>query len=239
VRYELDPKFLADLTANPDRVWTPEERLAYLFDAAPPFPAGQGWDYSDTNYIVLGLIIERVTGRPLNDEIRRRVLEPLRLTRTVPSDRREIPGLAQGYAGPNNPFGGFDAMITNGRFAVNPQFEWAGGGYASTAEDLARWMKLLFEGRAYPDSLLPQALEGRPAPMLGPGTRYGLGAIIRETPLGMVYGHSGFMPGYQTDARYFPDRRIAVAFQFNSSAPGTLGRPPAAVVMEVARRVAQ
>jgi D-alanyl-D-alanine carboxypeptidase len=237
VRYELNERFLKDLTANPDKVWTPEERIAYLLDAQPPFRAGEGWDYSDTNYIVLGLIVERITGRPLNDEIRRRVLEPLRLANTVPSDSRDIPGLAQGYAGPNNPFGGFDAMIVNGKFAVNPQFEWAGGGYASTAEDLARWMKLLFEGRAYPDSLLRQALDGREARQLGQGTRYGLAAIIRQTPLGTTYGHSGFMPGYQTEARYYPAQKFAVAFQFNSSASGTLGRPPAAVVSEIARRV--
>ena len=237
VRYELNEKFLRDLTANPDKVWTPAERIAYLLDAQPPFRAGEGWDYSDTNYIVLGLIVERITGRPLNDEIRRRVLQPLALARTVPSDKREIPGLAQGYAGPNNPFGGFDAMITNGRFAVNPQFEWAGGGYASTADDLARWMKLLFEGRAYPDSLVRQAIDGREARQLGQGTRYGLAAIIRQTPIGVTYGHSGFMPGYQTEARYYPAQKFAVAFQFNSSAQGTLGRSPAAVVTEIARRI--
>jgi D-alanyl-D-alanine carboxypeptidase len=237
VRYELNERFLRDLTANPDKVWTPADRIAYLLDAQPPFRAGEGWDYSDTNYIVLGLIVERITGAPLNDEIRRRVLGPLGLTRTVPSDRREVPGLAQGYAGPNNPFGGFDAMISNGKFAVNPQFEWAGGGYASTADDLARWMKLLFEGRAYPDSLLRQALDGRAARQLGQGARYGLAAIIRETPLGMTYGHSGFMPGYQTEARYYPAQRFAVAFQVNTSAPGAVGRPPAAIVNEIARRL--
>ena len=237
VRYELNERFLRDLTANPDKVWTPEERIAYLFDAQPPFRAGEGWDYSDTNYIVLGLIIERITGRPLNDEIRRRVLQPLALARTVPSDRREIPGVAQGYAGANNPFGPFDAVIVNGRFVLNPQFEWAGGGYASTADDLARWTKLLFEGRAYPDSLLRQALDGREARPLGQGARYGLAAIILQTPLGTTYGHSGFMPGYITEARYYPAQRFAVAFQANSSARGALGRSPGAVVSEIARRM--
>jgi D-alanyl-D-alanine carboxypeptidase len=237
VRYELNERFLKDLTANPDKVWTPADRIAYLLDAQPPFRAGEGWDYSDTNYIVLGHIIERLTGTALNDEIRRRVLQPLALAHTVPSDKRRVPGLAQGYAGANNPFGGFDAMIVNGQFVLNPQFEWAGGGYASTADDLARWMKLLFEGRAYPDSLLRQALDGREARQLGQGARYGLAAIIRETPLGTTYGHSGFMPGYQTEARYYPAHKFAVAFQVNSSAQGAVGRPPAAIVAEVARRL--
>jgi hypothetical protein len=54
VRYEMNPKFTADLRAQPDKSWTPEEEIAYLLDSTPPFAAGQGWDYSDTNYIVLG-----------------------------------------------------------------------------------------------------------------------------------------------------------------------------------------
>ena len=58
-------------------------------------------------------------------------------------------GVVQGYAGPNNPFGGKDAMIENGKFVVNPQLEWTGGGYASTAEDLARWAKMMYEGKAF------------------------------------------------------------------------------------------
>ena len=72
---------------------------------------------------------------------------------------------------------------------------------------------------------------------MGQGVRYGLAAIIRETPLGTVYGHSGFMPGYQTEARYYPAQKFALAFQFNSSAQGALGRSPAAVVGEIARRL--
>ena len=238
VRYEFNPRFLQDLIADPDHVWTPEERLTYLFDAESPFAAGAGWDYSDTNYIVLGMILERMGGQPLYDQVRERLTGPLRLTRTVPSDRRRIDGLAQGYAGPENPFGGTDAMILpDGRFAVNPQFEGAGGGFASTADDLARWMQALFQGAAYPASLLPEALDGPATPMLGPGTRYGLGVILSETTLGATYGHSGYMPGYITEARYWPDHGVAVVLQINSSVPRALGRPAGEAVQQVATRV--
>ena len=71
VRYEMNPAFTADLRAQPDKAWTPEEEIAYLLDATPPFAAGQGWDYSDTNYIVLGMIIESITGTKLYDEVQR------------------------------------------------------------------------------------------------------------------------------------------------------------------------
>ena len=240
VRYELNPAFLRDLTADPDRVWTPEARLAYLFDTAAPFAAGQGWDYSDTNYIVLGMIVERATGSTLYREVERRLLRPLALRNTVPSDRRRINGLAQGYAGPDNPFGGTDAMIgPDGRFAVNPQFEWAGGGFASTADDLARWAQALYEARVFSRATLAQAVDGVAAPALGQGTQYGLGVIVRPTPLGTTYGHSGYMPGYLTEVRYWPDHGLAVAFQVNTSANGALGRSPGAIVNDLARIVTE
>jgi len=225
VRYEFKEQFTRDLTASPDRVWKPEELLSYVLDTAPPFAAGAGWEYSDTNYIVLGMIVERVTGRPFYEEARRRLLAPLGLARTVPSDSRVIPGLAQGYAGPNNPFGGADAMIVKGRFAINPQFEWTGGGYASTAEDLARWGRALYTGRAFDRSLMTEVLRGVPARMLGPETTYGLGVIIRQTPHGPAYGHSGFFPGYVTEMAYFPELRAAFAVQVNTSAPRSTGKP--------------
>jgi D-alanyl-D-alanine carboxypeptidase len=224
VRYEFKEQFTKDLTANPDKVWRPEELIAYVLDTPAPFAAGKGWDYSDTNYIVLGMIVERVTKRRYYDEARRRLLRPLGLRHTVPSDSRTIKGLAQGYAGAGNPFGGTDAMIVNGRFAINPQFEWTGGGMASTAEDLARWGKALYEGRGFDASLLKEALDGVPA-KLGPNVRYGLGVIIRQTDFGPAYGHSGFFPGYLTEMAYFPELKTAVAVQVNTSAPRSTGKP--------------
>ena len=82
VRYEFNERFTADLTASPDRVWKPQELVAYILGTQPPFAAGQGWDYSDTNYIVLGMIMEKVTGRKYYDLVRDRVLRPARLQST-------------------------------------------------------------------------------------------------------------------------------------------------------------
>jgi len=233
VRYEMNPKFTADLRANPDKAWTPEEEIAYLLDATPPFAAGQGWDYSDTNYIVLGMIMEKATGTPYIDLLRGRVLRPLGLEDTFPVTSRVVPGLVQGYAGPGNPFGGTDEMISGGRFAFNPQFEWTGGGVVSTAADLARWAKALYEGRAFDPSLLPAMLDGVPAD-LGPGSEYGLGVIIRPTPLGISYGHSGFFPGYLTEMMYFPEHGIAVAAQVNTSVGQAVGKSMTRVVLDLA-----
>ena len=236
VRYEFKKEFTDFLTANPYKVWTPEDRLAYLFDEKPPFEAGKGWDYSDTNYIVLGMIIERVTGKRFYDEANRRFVRKFKLNGTIPQDGPELKGVVQGYAGPSNPFGGKDRMIENGRFIVNPQLEWTGGGWASTGQDLARWAKLMYEGKAFDASMLPVMLDGVPA-RLGRDVKYGLGVIIRPTQAGTSYGHSGFFPGYMTDMMYFPDKRIAVAVQVNTSVPQDLGKPLGRIAVEIAELV--
>lgn len=219
VRYEFQPAVTARLRAEPFKEWTPVERLRALFGAKAPFAAGAGWEYSDTNYIVLGMIIERLTGRSYYDEVQRRVIRPLGLSNTIPSNQRALTGVANGYAGPKNDLGGYDASIgADGLMAINPQFEWTGGGIASTTSDLARWAKLLYEGKAFPPSMLTPMLTGVPA-RLGANTQYGLGVILRSTPLGPSWGHSGFFPGYATEMAYFPDLRVSAAVQVNLTDP--------------------
>ena len=239
VRYEFKEQFTKDLTANPEKFWKPAELVAYLLDEKAPFEAGKGWDYSDTNFIVLGMIIEKVTGKRFYDESNRRLIKPLKLTGTIPQDGPRLDGVVQGYAGANNPFGGKDAMIEQGKFVINPQFEWTGGGYASTAHDLARWAKMIYEGKAFSANLLPQVVEGVPAPMLGRESKYGLGVIIRQTPVGVAYGHSGFFPGYMTDMMYFPDHKVAVAVQVNTSVGRNLGKPLSRVLAEMMEVILQ
>jgi D-alanyl-D-alanine carboxypeptidase len=235
MRYEFKEAFTRDLSAQPDKSWRPEELLAYVLDEEPSFAPGEGWEYSDTNFILLGMIMESITGRSCYDLIQERLLAPLELKNTVPSDSRIIAGLIQGYAGPDNPFGGTDeVLLSDGRFVINPQFEWAGGGFASTPEDLARWARALFTGQAFDPSLLPMMLEGVPA-RLGPGSRYGLGVILMDTPGGPSQGHSGFFPGYLTEMAYFPELDVAVALQVNTSVGRALGRSPAAVIADLAR----
>jgi D-alanyl-D-alanine carboxypeptidase len=238
MRYEFKEAFTVDLTAQPAKHWEPQELLAYVLDEEASFEAGEGWEYSDTNFILLGMIIEGITGRPCYDLIRERLLVPLGLDDTVPSDSRSIPGLIMGYAGPGNPFGGTDEVLTaDGRFVINPQFEWAGGGFASTTSDLARWARALYTGQAFAPELLPTMLEGVPA-RLGQGSRYGLGVILLDTPVGPSQGHSGFFPGYLTEMAYLPELDLAVAVQVNTSVGRALGKSPFAVLLELAQAAA-
>ncbi len=75
--------------------------------------------------------------------------------------------------------------------------------------------------------------DGVSAPMLGKETKYGLGVIIRPTRAGLAYGHSGFFPGYMTEMMYFPEHKIAVAVQVNTSVFQNLGKPLGRVLVEM------
>ena len=219
VRYELGEAFLTEFRAAPLRRWTVPEQLAFLLDTEAPFAAGEGWTYSDTNYLVLGLILVKLGDAPLHEQISKRLLEPLELKDTHPQLGPAMKGLVAGWAGPGNPFGSFDAVLeADGKLCFDPSFEGAGGGYLSTTSDLARWVEMYFTGAAFSKELLPQVLEGEKAPMLGPGARYGLGAILREhASLGPVAGHAGFFPGYVSEMAWYAEHRCAASLQINTS----------------------
>ena len=172
----------------------------------------------------MALIVEKIIGGEAYAAIRTRFLAPLRLRGTTPSISTRIPGLANGYGGTPDPLGMSGPMLVNGTLKMNPKFEWAGGGYASTPEDLSRWAKAWYEGAVIPAPALAQALDGVPTRGLGQGTRYGLGVMLRDTPRGVAYGHSGFFPGYLTEMRYYPSAKIAVAVMANTSDGRAIGR---------------
>jgi D-alanyl-D-alanine carboxypeptidase len=217
MRYEFKEAFTEDLSNQPDKIWNADELLKYVLDEKASFKAGESWEYSDTNYILLGLILEKISGKKYYDLLRQRILNPLNLKNTKPSDQRKLNGLVQGYAGANNEFGNKDRVISeDGKFIINPQFEWTGGGIYSTTSDLAKWGKLLYAGKVLDSSSMKLMLDAVPA-KLGRDTKYGLGVIVRPTALGISYGHSGFFPGYMTEMLYFPEKNLCIAIQSNSS----------------------
>ncbi len=200
--------------------YSPEDLLGFVTGADALFDAGTGWAYSDTGYILLGLVIEEVTGRPYYDGLRERILGPLDLDRTIPSDGPEIPGIAVGYTVPDNPFGlPVRTADADGRLLWDPGVEWTGGGLASTSRDLALWGHLLFGGRAMAPPYLDRLLDGGPVAPDAPGILYGAGvAIYADTPRGAVYGHGGWIPGYVSSLRHYAEHGVTVSFQINTDA---------------------
>jgi D-alanyl-D-alanine carboxypeptidase len=220
--YGAAPGFIAaweaGRRADPDYAPTPRELISYVLDKPPLFPVGRGYAYTDTAYLIVGLVIEKVAASTYYDEVRRRFLVPLGLALTMPSDRRNLPGLAAGYSDPNNRFRMPAKSVVNGVLTWNPALEWTGGGFASNPKPLVRWAKALFEEKAMPAPYLAEMLAGMPGnPAHEPGgSRYGLGVEIAETPLGTSYGHGGWIPGHLSQLAYFPERKVAIAVQVNT-----------------------
>lgn len=215
-----DPDIEAVVTAGRatgDRDWhiTPDQAVEVIANNPAPFAPGQGFAYTDTGYILVGLIIEKAAGAPYYDELRRRFLEPLKLGMTSAADRRDLAGLVPGYIGKANPMGLPAKTVENGRMAFSPASEWTGGGLVSNPADLVRWARELYEGRAMPYHYLDDLLASVPWGD-AKDVRYGLGVIVSETPQGIRYGHSGWFPGYVSDVRYYPAQRVAVAIQTNT-----------------------
>ena len=197
---------------------TPEVAIGFILDANPLFPAGTGYSYSDTGYLLLGLVIEKVTGRRYYDLVRERFLQPLGLKATSPSNLRTQPGLAVGYTSPGNPFGiPPRTMDKQGRLLWDPAMEWTGGGLVSTSHSLALWGHRLFGGSAMPAPYLDRLLDGIRLSPEAPGVFYGAGvAIYADTPRGPVYGHGGWIPGYVSSLRHYADPGVTIAFQINT-----------------------
>jgi len=238
-RYVFEEEFTRLMATQPERVWKPEELLTFLFDARPLFAPGEGWAYSDTNYIVLGLVIEELTGASFYDYVREHFVEPFDLKHTLSTDRMRLPRMAQGHVVMGRSMGVPSRTLVDGAFAYNVQFEWCGGGWASTPSDLALWARILCSGEAVEGPYLETLLDAVPARDLGPGARYGLGVILRDTVAGPAIGHDGFMPGYLTALAWFPDHGIAGAMQLNSDDGRTVGRPLAMVLAELVEIAAE
>jgi len=201
-----------------DNPFPAEELIRFVLDLPPLFEAGKGWSYSDTGYILIGLVIEKANGRSYYTELRERFLIPLGLTMTTPSDTRIMRGLVPGYTTADNAYGfPRKTVTTDGAMAWHPGLEWTGGGLLSHSRDLVVWGKALFEGDAMPGSYLPELLKSVQISPETPDLEYGLGVgIYRTSPFGRVYGHGGWIPGYSSSLRYYPNHGVAIAFQINT-----------------------
>ncbi|MGW9136217.1 serine hydrolase domain-containing protein [Streptomyces sp. NPDC055681] len=158
------------------------------------FKPGEGWRYSNTNYLIAGMLIEKVTGHPYGEEIRRRIIEPLHLRQTsVPGDTTAIDGPhPRGYVRPGE---GAPLMDLT---AINPSIAGASGEMISSAGDLNRFLGALVGGRLLRPAQLKAMMTTHPTG--DKGREYGLGLESKElTPCGGVYwGHGGDIFGYQT-----------------------------------------
>jgi D-alanyl-D-alanine carboxypeptidase len=218
VRMQKFLDFFSKHWKEPGKLFEPEALVSYILDQPPLFEPGTGWLYTDTGYILLGIVIETLTQNTYYHELEDRFLKPLNLKNTSPSNTKKIQHLAAGYTMPNNAFGLPTKTLTNTKEMIwNPNFEWTGGGVVSSSKDLALWAKLLFEGKAMKEDYLQDLLNGVPTSDDTSDLYYGTGIVIsKKDPKSPIYGHWGIIPGYTSSMRYFPKNKTSYAFQINT-----------------------
>ncbi|WP_329219750.1 serine hydrolase domain-containing protein [Streptomyces microflavus] len=203
------------------RYYAPRELLATALRHPADFDPGKSWKYSNTNYVLAGLIVQKVTARPLADEIDRRVIKRIGLRHTY------FPAAGDASIREPHPHGYYQESaqtplrdITE----VDPSWGWAAGQMISTNSDLNRFFTALLAGRLIPPAQLAEMRTTVPAEAtFGPGARYGLGLVSRPLPCGgLSWGHGGSFPGYETRGGVTADgsaANIAVTLQLTGEAP--------------------
>jgi D-alanyl-D-alanine carboxypeptidase len=228
---------------EPERAWDPEELVAIGLAEPVSFKPGTGWEYSNTNTVLAGLIVEQITGRPLAEVLAERIFEPLGMDHTLlPAvDDATIPDPhPHGYLfGTNvstlNPG---DAILPVDQQAaaragslrpgdytsLNPSWGWAAGAGISTVRDLAIFVEVLVGGGLLSDELQQQRLDSITS--VDPGNPNSAGYGLAIARFGPMLGHDGSLPGYQSFMGHDPSTGttliIVATLQF-----GPAGEEPA------------
>ena len=244
--YTFDEEFNATLDREPQKAWTPDELLAIAFRHPANAEPGTEYEYSNTNIVLLGVVIEQLTGMGASEAFRERIFAPLGLAHTAlpASTESSLPEPhARGYQFGTNaetidsyavPDADLPAALEGTLRPLdftdaNPSWAWTAGGAISTAEELAVYAKALVEGglldaatqKARLESIRP-TVEGQEG-----GVGYGLG-IARFAP--GILGHDGQLPGYSSFMAHHQDTGDTIIIAVNLSASPANGENAAVLV---------
>lgn len=233
--YTAAPEMSSQIDRDPTKVWTTEELLGIAFKRPPNFEPGTSFEYNNTNYVLLGLIAEKVDSKPLAKSMQERLFKPLGMRSTA------LPvGAANGIAEPYShgylygsssvalvgapPYSAqFQAAAREGKILpndythLNHSFAHAAGGVTSNANDLATWIRALAGGRVFNsayqqrwvDSLKPED------PKKPDGQRYGYGIARLRWGANSMYFHGGETPGFNSFMGYDPTNQVTLVVWAN------------------------
>jgi len=201
--------------------WTPRGMLELVENKPRLFPPGEGWFYTGSNYVVLGLLIEEATGMTLREALRRRIIDPLELGDTDLPELGSTPdGLARGYLPSDNPLLPVEGPDPVDVTDVEP-FGWGGGGMVSSARDVARFLRALLGGELLSPAMQAEMMTTVPSDW-EESDAYGLGIEHvtsigeAESSCGAAWGHFGFAIGHSTIALGSQDGDREVVVMFNT-----------------------
>lgn len=210
--YTADPDFFTEMERDPQHVSSEQELLDIAFAHEPNFAPGAGWSYSNTNYVLLGLILQQQTGKSLAQLVEQRIAAPLGLRRTYFADPRAT-NTGRGYAH------GYAVKYASGTPEYTDISSWPIGGWGgaagavvSTADELSAFFSAVLTGKLFSRAQLAQMKTTVDVPEeFGIRGAYGLGIFRIDSDCGTVWGHGGDTMGHHSTAVATADgRRTAV-----------------------------
>ncbi|WP_260867569.1 serine hydrolase [Streptomyces sp. SAJ15] len=203
--------------------FTPRQLVKTAMGHRPYFKPGADWHYSNTNYILAGMIIEKATGHPYGTEVERRVLKPLKLRSTsLPGTKARVPGPhSRGYS---TLFDTSPKAKVHDVTEMNPSWGHSAGEMISTTSDLNRFYQSLLGGRLLPAKQLKEMKTTIPMSKEAPNARYGLGLAKIKLPCSTtVWGHDGGIHGSASLGLTTGDGRHTLAANLNGDWAGDFG----------------
>ena len=173
---------------------SPRDVLDGVLSRPAQFAPGAKFQYNNANYVILGLLAERVAKRPIAEQIEAKIVKPLGLKHTY------MPGPGEKAIRGKHPHGYHTRDGKPGKLEditeADPSWEWAAGSMISTPSELNKFMQSVFDGSLLSQASIAEMKKSVPAPEMG--GEYGLGLIGHKSSCGVVWGHSGNNPGYHS-----------------------------------------
>jgi D-alanyl-D-alanine carboxypeptidase len=224
--YTASPEFQKAMFADPRRPFTPHELLDFAFAQPNRFPPGDGFEYCNTNTVLLGMVVQKVSGQPLDSYIQDHILTPLGMSHTsFPSTNAFPDPHAQGYT--TQTADGKEAVATD----WDPTWAWAAGAMISTLDDMRIWAPALATGKLLTPQMQEQRLQTVGSPGMPPQDGYGLGIFN----LGGWIGHNGSLPGYQTVVVYLPQKQTSLVIMTNTDIEYQGGEPSSTLATAITK----
>ena len=221
--YFQDPRVDIALNKARRKVWTPQTVLAFdtKYFQTVVFPPGKGWHYSNTNYLLLGLVAQKAGGATWETLLHREILDPLGL-KAITIQGSEQPAAAPAHG--NAMFTGSNGKLlprdlTDGTafvpFTSVVTAAWSAGALASDSRDLAGWARALYGGNVLSPASKRLMLTFDPKIARTYATAYGMGVSRVRIDGRIAYGHTGALAGSRSAIRWLPKERVAIAALFN------------------------
>lgn len=196
--------------------WKPEELLSYAYNKKAYFEPGTDVRYSNTGYILLGMLIEKIEGKPFYKVFEEKIFTPLGLSKTKFAAENPVPNnIARGYIDMYSKL-----QVTECTYYSGWDYYTADGGLISNPYDLNVFFRALMHGQILNSNSLQEMLtwktEKHPDTEFFP-ISYGLGIFKIETPKGIAYMHSGDAVGYYANMLYFPSDSTTIVYAVNSN----------------------